>query len=235
MKSSLFGAALLLCLPVSLLAQETVSQKDYEKTVQRLHEAQQNRRELREALDNTRLQQLAMVVHFTSQEKSSLLLNAGIRANPRLGRSPQMEGGGNPPYLTLYPTTSPRPVLLAGFGECRLLGVARMSVGARLPGGAGHCDAGSYLLALKMEANRPKTLTLLDIKVDERGNIGYREALQVPLEQSGVENAPELTIRADFPGREDVSKEHPAWQVKVDISGAGVQLRFRLDMDITML
>src|SRR5262249_25160302 len=76
MRTSLFGLVLLLGLPLLTSAQETVSRKDYEKTVRRLHDAQQDRFGLRAELSDTRLQQLAMVVHFTSQEKSSLLLDS---------------------------------------------------------------------------------------------------------------------------------------------------------------
>lgn len=235
MRTPVFALPLLLCLPLTAFAQDTVSREDHQLTVNRLHRTEQIRRELQTSLSQLRLQQLAMVVHYTSQGKSSLLLNAGVSATPTLGRIVQKEDGGNPPYITLYPASSPRAVVLPGLGECRLLGVAQLSVMARLSVRGDHCLPGSYLMALPTGGNGAKTLSLLDVQANERGEISYRPVLQIPIEPLQADSAPSLNIKAAFPDRNTVSQDHPAWQVKAELTGVGIGARFYLNMDITML
>jgi len=226
------GLALLLALPLTAAAQDTVSQKEHLTTVQNLRETKTRLFLLQTELSNAHLQQTILPLRRHMNQHRHLLLGSGIVANPKLGKIPIGEGGeGKPPFVTFYPVSEARAVSLPDVGVCEIQGVVRLSVGA-YRSEKNTCKPGSYLMALKTDANGMVSLSLLDADVDANGQIHYREALQMLAERVQRTNN---KMALAFPGLQEVSPQHPAWQVQFDLPGKEQHVRAYLNLNIVML
>lgn len=225
------GLALLLALPLTAVAQEPVSQNEHLNTVRNLQDTRQRLYALQAELSDAHLQQTAMLISLATQGKARLLLGSGMIAAPKFGRIPIREGQGNAPFLTYYPISERQSVVLGEAGTYEIQGAVRISVGARTSQ-QNRCEAGSYLLALKTAANGEPSLALLDAQADENGQVRYHEALRLPTER--VPGALFKT-QVEFSGPQDVSQQHPAWQMHFDLPGKTQHVRAYMNMDITML
>jgi len=225
------GLALLLALPLTAAAQDTVSQTEHLTTVRNLKDTRERLYAAQAALSDAHLQQMALLVRLATQGKDRLLLGSGVSANPKLGKIPIREGQGNAPFITFYPVTKPVSVPLADVGVCEILGVVRLSVGA-YRSEKNTCEPGSYLLTRRTDANGTTFLSLLEAQADADGQIHYQEALQILTER--VQGTVEKFMMA-FPGRDEVSAQHPAWEVRFDLPGKEQHVRAFLRMEIEML
>lgn len=140
--------------------------------------------------------------------------------------------------ITIYPVSRSSRVSLAGFGDCRVLGVLETLTSFRLPelsenGGSG--QAGAYLLVLPETAGSENRFSVLSMEPDKKGPDRFREVARGPLEELKADRKAKTRVAAEFPNGTTVSIQNPVDRATIEFVFKGEGIRLQIYFDVTVV